>query len=108
MQAASMALGRHPRMNEMRDFGNYSAQVYLKRFGSWSEAVEAAGIEYQDPNPEPSADEIIADVERVQEKLGKRPSTLDYDRHGKYSSNAVRNKVGKWYEVLREIENEGI
>lgn len=105
MQIAAMALGRQPRMDEMREFGEYSAQVYLNRFGSWPEAVEAAGIEYEDPLKAIDPNDIIDDVGRVKEKLGKRPSSLDYERHGEYSLNVVKRHIGKWHEVLREVED---
>lgn len=106
MQAAAMALGRQPRFSEMREFGDFSAQVYVHRYGSWKEAVEAAGIKYKEPLQSIGEEEIIRDVKRVKEKVGRRPSIVDYRRNGKYSEGAVRNNVGQWTEVLRIIEDD--
>lgn len=38
-------LGHVPRQDEMRDQGNWSAMVYQERFGSWNDALQAAGFD---------------------------------------------------------------
>lgn len=38
-------LGHVPRRDEMRDQGKWSGTIYQERFGSWNEALAAAGFE---------------------------------------------------------------
>lgn len=45
LRAGAEVLGRPPSKNEMLEFGEYSATPYLDRFGSWFDALEAAGLE---------------------------------------------------------------
>lgn len=105
IKIATLALGRPPRFQEMQEVGQYSPQVYLDRFGSWPESIEAAGVEYDYPNEGTSREEIIEDVKRVRDEHDiDRPSTLDYEKHGTYSLNAVRRHFNYWHELLREVD----
>lgn len=38
-------LGKSPSFNEYNEYGSYTGSTYKKRFGSWNEAKEAAGLE---------------------------------------------------------------
>lgn len=44
LRGLAWKLRRHPTTADMREYGAYSAQTYQDRFGSWTDALEAAGI----------------------------------------------------------------
>nr|WP_233265208.1 hypothetical protein [Halomarina oriensis] len=44
LRAGYEFLGYPPRSNDVDAFGEYSSAVYTRRFGSWGEALDAAGI----------------------------------------------------------------
>lgn len=44
LRAATAALGRPPTEREMNELGEYSVGPFKRAFGSWSAAIEAAGV----------------------------------------------------------------
>lgn len=50
LRAAAEALGRPPSTGEMNEFGDFSAQTYRNRFGSWQDSLEAAGLDIDNPH----------------------------------------------------------
>lgn len=98
--------GETPRMNDMRDFGNYSPKTVRELFGSWNEAIEAAGYE---PNHvigkhtdggEPTEQELIEDIQRMADKLDRRPTTGDVTEHSEYYTQLFINVFGSWNEAV--------
>lgn len=45
--------------------------------------------------------EIVSDLKRVAELLGRKPSRDDYLAHGKYTRNAVEHCFGLWTEAVK-------
>jgi hypothetical protein len=68
-------------------------------FGSWNEAVVAAGLK---PNPQGGssreaaldADVLLQDILRVRDTLGELPSERRMSRFGKYSLSPYRDRWG--------------
>ena len=52
-----------------------------------------------------SAEELRADVERVGDELGKKPSYAEYNEHGRFSSGPIRRRLGdgSWNDGLEAI-----
>lgn len=44
LQAGYEALGYPPKVSDMKHFGEYSDSPYKREFGTWTDALEAAGI----------------------------------------------------------------
>lgn len=74
----SRPCGRTPRREEFRDYSDYKPGWYAKEFGSWNSAVEAAGLQ---PNrvASVSREDLLADFNRLGEKLGRAPRIKDVD-----------------------------
>ena len=70
LQALANDLGRSPTSKDMRKHGSHSTSTYMRRFESWSDALEAADLDPPDRNTI-TDDELIADLHR----LGRSPSS---------------------------------
>ncbi|WP_432277037.1 homing endonuclease associated repeat-containing protein [Halobacterium salinarum] len=95
-------LGKVPSEDDMAERGGYGVSTYRTRFGSWSEAIEAAGWE---PNPDRThrSDEALqAELYRLRDELGQVPTSRDMDTHGEFSRGVYRNRWGSWNEAIEE------
>lgn len=97
-------LGRTPKYKEMQKAGPPSVDTMQRRFGSWNEAVEAAGLE---PNhssstgPIISDEELLNDIQRVADELGRTPSTNDMREHGDYSPDTCVKRFDSWNGAVK-------
>ncbi|MCG1004945.1 MULTISPECIES: homing endonuclease associated repeat-containing protein [Halobacterium] len=95
-----------PSTSQMDAEGEYSAWTYKNRFGSWSNALEQAGLEPREPRtPQPAnkipAEDLIAELRRVAAEIDdSRPSTGQVDTHGAYSAKRYRLRFGSWEAAL--------
>lgn len=85
----------------MREHGKYSTRTYSLRFGSWSEALQEAGL---DINREQNISEenLIKELQRLADQLGETPREADMDSKGKYSRGPYKNQFGSWNDVIKE------
>lgn len=86
-------LGRIPTGKELRviakERGMASETTLALRFGSYRAALEAAGLELPQG---PSREDVISDIQRLHEELGRPPGYADLakaSKHGKAHSYAV-------------------
>ena len=87
-------------------YANFSASVIIRRFGSWEQALERAGLELSDKSKSAKTltqDECAAELTRVAQLLGKDYLTTDeFDQVGKFTSYRVVRSRGSWHEALKE------
>lgn len=85
------ALNRPPTKSEMVSRGNHSPFVYQDRFGSWNDALRAAGFEppHTDTGPV-SSEELLEDLRRLTVELGHPPSTTEIRDKSRYSNPTYR------------------
>ncbi|QSG10416.1 homing endonuclease associated repeat-containing protein [Halapricum desulfuricans] len=93
-------LGHTPTKREMSTYGNFSPVTYRHRFGSWNEAIEAAGFESQSPKERIPEEELINELQRVGDANDSIPSSTDMDRDGEFSSGTYFNRFGSWTAAL--------
>jgi hypothetical protein len=87
---------------EYNQHGKYSPSLARQRFGSWLQAIAAAGLSCQRKNTKISADKLIPDLKRVAELLGKSAVTKqDYKDHGKYGPALLVRHFGGWLKALK-------
>ena len=79
----------------MCEHGPHSMNTYLQRFGSWADALEAAGLDVPDRNKITDA-ELIADLHRLRDELGERPTSTDVARDGEYGLTTYQRRFGSW------------
>jgi hypothetical protein len=54
-----------------------------------------------------SEEEMISDLKRVAEKIGKNSVTMEeYDEFGKYHTTTLTRKMGSWFEILKKANLE--
>lgn len=87
-------------------------QTYRNRFGSWPQALHAAGIPANPPRRRWSGkridrDECLAAILTVQQKLGKTPTEAEYNKYARQtkgtlpSAATIRNHCGGWIGALQ-------
>jgi hypothetical protein len=88
-----------------RDFDTHRSASSLStagyQFGSWNEAVVAAGLVpyesgFSNVGPKISDDELLQEIIRVHRIIGRRPSQHQLTRHGKYSPKPYSARWGTW------------
>lgn len=90
-----------------------SASTAMKRFGGWQQALEAAGLALrysgrpvsdrmrQQPGNAVSREDVLAELRRVAEALGRSDLTVDdFNAHAAFSVSAVRRHFRHWRRAL--------
>lgn len=100
LQAVADDLGHPPTKLEYDDRGITSSMTLRRRFGSFNDALEAAGLEPRQPGGQPgervTKQDIIDDIIAGRDALGIWPKANDYEDFGEYSVRTVINKFGSW------------
>lgn len=93
--------GRAPTVEEIRESGEYGAATYLDRFGSWNDALAAAGLDSRrcrrDGIP---TRELVRELRTLALELGRRPRRADMDQQGPYAGTTYYNRFGSWDGAL--------
>jgi len=93
-------LGRTPTTAEMDEQGPYSSSTYRDRFGSWAEALRAAGLEanlYQ----KITLEQLLLTLQDLADDLGRTPTTTEMDEQGRFSSATYLDRFDTWDDTLR-------
>jgi len=94
-------LGRPPSRDEYEEHGAFTGPCFRNHFGSWNNAMEAAGF---DINWEPAdPDALLADIERLAEELGRTPMQQDVQEHGEYAVVTYHRHFGSWNAALEKV-----
>lgn len=105
LEALADELGKTPTTTELRDADDMpSIHWYKKEFGSWNDAVRAAGLE---PNTAPAREmddeELLDQLREFAEELGRTPRAHELsDADQMPSSVTYQNRFGSWNEALLE------
>ena len=102
-------LGRLPTVREMNELGEYSHMPYVQRYGSWTEAVEAAGLEPNNPGRRDiSEEELLDEIKRLAQELGRDPTCPEMDEYGKFSDATYVNRFGSWVAAKNKALSEEV
>jgi hypothetical protein len=91
-----------------------TTQTYSARFGSWADALRAAGVRAK-PTPTWTGkridrEECLAAIRTVTETLGRAPTCREYEIYARKSDGSlpstrtVLKRCGTWYEALGMAE----
>lgn len=89
------ACGPTPTLETVTTASQFPPRLYSDRFGSWCEALTAAGIDAE-RCPQPTAVELGIDLRRLSAWLDRTPTKADVRDHGQYSVAAYRDTFGSW------------
>jgi hypothetical protein len=77
--------------------------TYVKRFGTWREALEAAGIPIDPRNMGYDKETLLAELRTIVEQLGRTPSRRDLREMGGPSGCTFAHYFGSWTAALKEL-----
>lgn len=98
IQSLSEQLGHPPTVSEMNEYGQYSRKAASKHFGSWNNALRSVGFE---PNHEEIPhEELLKEIRRLAEELGRAPFISDLRSDGRYSLRGYIQKFGSWNKAI--------
>ncbi len=93
-------LSKVPSFQEMNDHGKYSVYTYSRVFGSWHDAVEAAGYTPRANRESRSKEELITELKRLADSDDHSPSEPDMLENGSFSPSTYKSKFGSWNAAL--------
>lgn len=79
-------LERVPRFEDMESEGAFSAHTCIRRWGSWPEAKDAAGLrEETRTSRRIEREELVEAIRELAEELGKAPTQEEMKEFGRYT-----------------------
>lgn len=88
-----------PRLQDLHEHGEHSRQPFIREFGSWTKALQAAGLKDKSSH-NISKENLIDELQRLQDELGKVPTRTEMNEHGKYSRSPYDRVFGSWNQAL--------
>lgn len=92
--------GRPPSLQEITDETQYSRTVFYSHFGSWRDALEEAGYESRPPQEKVSKDDLVEELQRLGDELGKQPSLQEMNEYGEYWGSTYKNHFESWAAAI--------
>jgi hypothetical protein len=99
IQKCAEELGHVPSMDELVRIIGISKYMVRRDFGPYVNALAACGLERHGCGYKIDMDKLFLDWAAVTRKLGKTPSMLDYEMHGKCTTKALVRHYGGWTHV---------
>jgi len=90
------SLDRIPYESDIDQDGEFTAYTYRDRFGSWDEALEAAGIDKEAV--------LLEDMQRVANMVDGDLSQPAMNEQGKYSASMAARFFGRWSDAKEHLE----
>jgi 5-methylcytosine-specific restriction endonuclease McrA len=81
--------------------GTVSSDTIYKRFGSWNEGLEAAGLTTTKAT-KTSPQEVITAIRSLADELGRAPTAAEMEERGRYSTKVAQRRFSSWNAALRE------
>ncbi|WP_337653229.1 homing endonuclease associated repeat-containing protein [Halomontanus rarus] len=92
---------RTPRTADVDAHSKYSIRPFRREFGTWNNALRAAGYEPNHIN-NISKSELLDELKRLAERIGSAPSQNLMMREGKFSPGPYESTFESWNDALRE------
>lgn len=90
--------------SEMDKFGKYNKVTYMRRFGSWNEALREAGLQInQEQHSNISKEALLDELRRLAEKFDGTISASKMDEFGEYSSHVYQLRFGSWNNAVKKV-----
>ena len=90
--------------SEYKEYGIYSINIILDRFGSWEETIKRANLESTGFIKKLDTFELLDEIERLWILFGRQPTTTDLKNgNSKYSLNSFTRRFGGWRKALEEF-----
>lgn len=91
-------------VQDYRDEGEYSHTLIQRRFGTWNNAKEEAGLETTEAiqSDKVTKSDLVEDIKRVSEKIDGKITKQKYKEEGRYSFNTVEYKFSGFEEAFEK------
>ena len=84
--------------------GKYGTTTFLRRFGSWFDSLEKAGLEKTRTQMNVPEEELFQNLEDVWVKLGRQPRYVEVQKPlSKYHVGTYENRFGTWRNALEKF-----
>jgi hypothetical protein len=93
-------LNRRPTSRDVIEHGRYSDKLYQDRWGSFNDALEAAGFRTDGP-PVPTS-LLLADLEQLADELGRPPTREEFSECSDLTRDTLEKRIG-WENALRRV-----
>jgi len=100
-------LGEPSTSAQMQEQGEYSVTLAQNRFGSWNDALRAAGYDPHQRIEIPNS-ELLEEIRRLTEELGKVPTAKEMSAHGEFSHRPYIRRWNGWQAAVRAAGYEPI
>lgn len=94
LRRASDSLGHTPEPGEVSEHTDWTADAYARRFGSYHEACEAAGVDAPEYDERIASADLESELRRLAADLDRPPRDGDLIKRGAYAPEAYRNRYG--------------
>jgi len=103
MRRCAEQLGRNTiTMAQYEELGKAHPSTVQRRFGSWSKALQLAGLQPSRSKIGISDEEFFENIKSIWILLGRQPKYGEVKSPtSKYSASAYANRFGSWVEALR-------
>jgi len=100
-------LGESPAVADIQSRDDLpSRSTFRARFGSWNDALQAAGLE-RNQEYSYSRGALLAAIEDVAEQLDRRPTREEVLEMTSYSEHPFRREFGSWSDAMEEAGYSG-
>lgn len=96
IRAAAQSLGHPPSRSEFMCSSGMTEYQVIRHFGSWREAVRAAGLEPHSINIPIAPEVLLKDWGELVRRMRRIPTREQYRRDGNYSPAVFEKKFGPW------------
>jgi hypothetical protein len=103
IQEAAGQLGRVPNSREFTPLSGISLWQVTGRFGTYGNAVRAAGLELSQQGMKIETAALLEDWGRVVRKVGFVPTRRQYNEIGRYSPDCLADRFGSWVRISVEF-----
>jgi len=86
-------------LRDYRQEGRYSPSTAKKRFGSWNEAKEAAGLENNATRKQVAEEDILRQLRRADDNCEGEPTTEDFEKAGKIAFATIHRRFPSFKEA---------
>lgn len=95
-------LGHTPTTDDMTEHGQHSAQTYRKRFDSWTDALDQAGLEQKERADRVSDEEYLDTLREFADELDRTPRWQDMEASDYPDPTVYRKHFGSWNNALEQ------
>jgi len=102
LQQVAAQKGATPTISDMKKHKLYSYMVYVRRFGTWNQALQKAGFTLQRPVTRKYTNEqLINQLQVVAKTIGRNPRTTDLKIFKGISVPVFIDRFGSWNLALK-------